>query len=155
MGKTLKRQLKNAGKGKTEVGNDKIVKQLKREIANLKKRLKLALRDLDKQARYYQQQLKRFKQDQQKWVNRQREIAKNKGVIVKYAFIDDIRKIKKYRKGKNRIKIVTKDGGEVIVKDVQIIQASEVEEAADDVIDEVQIEIDNAFKEKRKRKKKR
>merc|ERR1712244_216762 len=34
-----------------------MLKQLKREIANLKKRLKLALRDLDKQARYYQQQL--------------------------------------------------------------------------------------------------
>merc|ERR1712228_196001 len=78
-----------------------------------------------------------------------------KGVIIKYAFIDDIRKIKKYRKGKNRIKIVTRDGGEVIVKDVQIIDASEVEEAADDAIDEVQVEIDNAFKEKRKRKRKR
>merc|ERR1712244_66191 len=97
--KTLKRQLKNAGKGKKVVGDGKIIKQLKREIANLKKRLKLALRDLDKQARYYQQQLKRFKQDQQKWIQRQRDVHKKKGVIVKYAFIDDIRKIKCYRKG--------------------------------------------------------
>merc|ERR1712154_634101 len=116
-------------------GDERLIKQLKREIANLKKRLKLALRDLDKQARYYQQQLKRFKQDQQKWINRQRDVHKKKGVVVKYVFIDDIRKIKVYKKGKNRIKIRTRDGGEVIVKDVQIVEASEVEEAADDIID--------------------
>jgi len=151
----LKRQLKNAGKGKKPVGDDKIIKQLKREIANLKKRLKLALRDLDKQARYYQQQLKRFKQDQQKWINRQRDVHKKKGVVVKYVFIDDIRKIKVYKKGKNRIKIRTRDGGEVIVKDVQIVEASEVEEAADDIIDEVTQEIEAEFKKKKEKKKKK
>jgi len=153
--KTLRRQLKNAGKGKAPVGDDKIIKQLKREIANLKKRLKLALRDLDKQARYYQQQLRRFKQDQQKWINRQRDVHKNKGVVVKYCFIDDIRKIKVYRKGKNRIKIKTVDGGEVVVKDVQIVEATEVEEAADDMIDEVTQEIEAEFKKKKKKKRKK
>eukprot|EP00486_Rosalina_sp_Unknown_P012863 CAMPEP_0201578218 /NCGR_PEP_ID=MMETSP0190_2-20130828/24999_1 /ASSEMBLY_ACC=CAM_ASM_000263 /TAXON_ID=37353 /ORGANISM="Rosalina sp." /LENGTH=1479 /DNA_ID=CAMNT_0048011165 /DNA_START=92 /DNA_END=4531 /DNA_ORIENTATION=+ len=153
--KSLQRQVKNAGKGKKPVGDDKIIKQLKREIANLKKRLKLALRDLDKQARYYQQQLKRFKQDQQKWINRQRDVHKKKGVVVKYVFIDDIRKIKVYKKGKNRIKIRTRDGGEVIVKDVQIVEASEVEEAADDIIDEVTQEIEAEFKKKKKKKRRK
>jgi len=152
--KALERQLKKAGKGKKEVGNDKVVKQLKREIANLRKRLKLALRDLDKQARYYQQQLRRFKQDQQKWITRQRDVAK-KGIVVKYVFIDDIRKIKVYKKGKRRIKIRTRDGGEVIVRDVQIVEASEVEEAADDVIDEVTQELEEEFKKTRRKKKKR
>merc|ERR1711897_132040 len=102
-----------------------------------------------------QQQLKRFKQDQQKWINRQRDVHKKKGVVVKYVFIDDIRKIKVYKKGKNRIKIRTRDGGEVIVKDVQIVEASEVEEAADDIIDEVTQEIEAEFKKKKKKKKKK
>merc|ERR1712083_33217 len=110
--KQLQRELKKAGKGgKNKGGDDRIIKQLKREIANLKKRLKIALRDLDKQARYYQQQLKRFKQDQQKWINRQRDTHTKKGIIVKYVFIDDIRKIKVYKKRKNRIKIRTREGG--------------------------------------------
>ena len=75
--------------------------------------------------------------------------------MVKYVFIDDIRKIKVYKKGKNRIKIRTRDGGEVIVKDVQIVEASEVEEAADDIIDEVTQEIEAEFKKKKKKKRKR
>jgi len=82
-------------------------------------------------------------------------VHKKKGVIVKYAFIDDIRKIKVYRKGKNRIKIQTVDGGEVIVRDIQIVEASEVEEAADDMIDDVQKEIEDEFKKKKKKKKKK
>merc|ERR1712083_408456 len=109
--KQLQRELKKAGKGgKNKGGDDRLIKQLKREIANLKKRLKIALRDLDKQARY-QQQLKRFKQDQQKWITRQRDTHDKKGIIVKYVFIDDIRKIKVYKKRKNRIKIRTREGG--------------------------------------------
>merc|ERR1719474_98905 len=154
--KQLERDVKRAGKGGKKGGNeDRIIKQLKREIANLKKRLKIALRDLDKQARYYQQQLKRFKQDQQKWINRQRDTHKNKGLLVKYVFIDDIRKIKIYKKRKNRIKIRTRDGGEVIVHDVQIVEASEIEEAADDIVDEVTQELEKEFKEKRRKKKKK
>merc|ERR1712244_138325 len=124
----------------------KIIKQLKREIANLKKRLKLALRDLDKQARYYQQQLKRFKQDQQKWITRQRDTHDKKGIIVKYVFIDDIRKIKVYKKRKNRIKIRTREGGEVIVRDVQIVEATDIEEDADDMVDEITQELEKEFK---------
>ena len=85
--------------------------------------------------------------------DRQRDVHKKKGVVVKYVFIDDIRKIKVYKKGKNRIKIKTRDGGEVIVKDVQIVEASEVEEAVDDVIDEVTQEIEAEFKKKKKRRK--
>lgn len=75
--------------------------------------------------------------------------------MVKYVFIDDIRKIKVYKKGKNRIKIRTRDGGEVIVKDVQIVEASEVEEAADDIIDEVTQEIEAEFKKKKKKKRRK
>ena len=114
----LKRQLKNAGKGKKVTDNSREIKQLKREIENLRKRLRMALRDLEKQSRYYQQQLKRFKDDQHKWINKQRNLNKNKKIVVKYCFIDDIRKIKVYRKGKRRIKVKTRDGGEVIIRDV-------------------------------------
>eukprot|EP01084_Bolivina_argentea_P101866 182567_1 len=54
---SLKRQLKKAGRGKKEIGDDKMIKQLKRERANLKKRLELA------------QQLKPSKHDEQKCID--------------------------------------------------------------------------------------
>ena len=74
---------------------------------------------------------------------------------MKYVFIDDIRKIKVYKKRKNRIKIRTRDGGEVIVHDVQIVEASEIEEAADDIVDEVTQELEKEFKKRKRRKKKK
>lgn len=89
-----------------------------------------------------------------RWIQRQRDTKKNKGIVVKYVFIDDIRKIKVYKKRKNRIKIRTREGGEVIVHDVQIVEASEIEEAADDIVDEVTQELEKEFKKRKRRKKK-
>ena len=95
----------------------------------------MALRDLDKQARYYNAQLKRFKDDQNKWIRKQRDLAKNKKIVVKYVFIDDIKKIKVYRKGKRKIRVKTRDGGEVVIRDVDVVEATDIEEEADDEID--------------------
>lgn len=113
-------------------------------------RLKRALRDLAKQQGYYKKQLRRFNQDQQKWVERQRDVHRKSGVVVKYVFIDDIRKIEVYKKRLNRIKIHTRDGDKVTVRELQIVDAPEWDESVDETIDEMTQELQLELIKKRK-----
>merc|ERR1719295_563068 len=117
----LRRQQNKKGKCKKVVSNDKIVKQLKHALGNIKRQFELERKQHKKEMhRLYQ-------------IKQRRE--KN-GVTTKLALIDDIRKIKTYKKHKNCVKIGTHDGAERILRNVPIVEAS-AEEEADDKPDEV------------------
>ena len=90
-----------------------------------------------------------------RWIARQREAKTKKDIVIKYVFIDDIRTVKKYRKGKRRIKIITRDGDPVIVNDCDVIDATEVEEAVDDEQDKFVKELEDELKRTKKKKKKK
>eukprot|EP01083_Nonionella_stella_P072099 194180_1 len=108
--------------------------------------------DLDKQAKYYESLLRRFKLDEQKWIARQREIHKEKNIVIKYVFVDDIRKLKIYKDQTSRARIQTFEGHEVIVKDIEVTSTTEYDEIADEVLDKLMVEIEDELHTKKRRK---
>merc|ERR1712048_37480 len=66
--KILKRKLKHAGNQNGSNMNERKIKRAQREIVAMRRRLKIAIKDTDKQAKYYESLLRRFKQDEQKWI---------------------------------------------------------------------------------------
>ncbi|ETN99683.1 hypothetical protein RFI_37787, partial [Reticulomyxa filosa] len=76
------------------------------------------MKDLEKQRNYYLTQLRKFKDNQDKWIKLQREAMKKKKVIVKYIFLDDIRAMKIYPKRerlRHKVRIKTEKGEDVVV----------------------------------------
>eukprot|EP01084_Bolivina_argentea_P160989 280285_1 len=118
--KILKRKAKHRTSPSMANLNERKIKQARREIYNMKRRLKMAMSDLDKQAKYYESQLRRFKLDEQKWINRQREINKEQNIIIKYVFIDDITKLKLYENNNTKVRISTSEGYDLILRDIII-----------------------------------
>ena len=86
-----------------------------------KKRLKLALMDLQDRTNYYKRQIAAFKKKQSKWLREQRALLKNSKELVKYIFIDDMVQVKFHSKHKDRVKIVTKKGQEVLIEKIKVV----------------------------------
>lgn len=80
-----------------------------------------------------------------RWIQKQQQILDSKDVVVRYIFMENIQTIKLYGDNTSKIKIVTKDGGEVILRDVAIEKVSDLEMQIDDNIDELAREIDEEF----------
>ncbi|ETO23151.1 mRNA splicing factor, Cwf18 family protein, partial [Reticulomyxa filosa] len=114
------------------------VKNLQQEIRVLKKRLKLAMADLDKQRNYYLAQLQRLKDHQDRWIRLQKDALKNKQAIVKYIFLDDVHTMKVYPKRKqprHKVRIETERGEKVVVhiSDVKVYnEGDQIDDEEDD-----------------------
>eukprot|EP00483_Globobulimina_turgida_P001165 UN01167 len=128
--KVLRTKLKNLRGRKRGKTDDKRLRQLLRENRELRKRLRKLMKELNKRRRWYKRSIKIFKNNQDKWINKQRAAWKNKKFIIKYVFLDDIKYIKQYQKPrrgrdkiafKNRVRVKTKGGGETTIKNVEII----------------------------------
>jgi len=131
--KVLQKKLKNL-QGRKEKGEDPRIKNLLRENKQLKKQIKLLMIELNKKRRWFQRCIKSFKSSRQKWVRKQEEALKKKGYLIKYVFLDDVKRIQGYKekangkkggKGKNkyktRVKIKSRDGGVIVLKDVEFV----------------------------------
>merc|ERR1712048_119423 len=99
------------------------------------------MKEVNKKRRYYRRAIKIFKNKQNAWIKAQRSAWKGKKFIIKYVFLDDVKYIKQYqrpRKGRdkikfrNRVRVKTKDGGETLLKDVEIIVLDEDNDDDDD-----------------------
>merc|ERR1712204_12502 len=150
--KVLRNKLKNMPK-KRGKKDDKRLRQLMRENRELRKRLRRMMKEVNKRRRYYRRAIKIFKSKQGNWIKAQRAAWKNKKFIIKYVFLDDVKYIKQYqrpRKGRdrikfrNRVRVKTKDGGEMILKDVEIIVLDEEDGDNADNDDDEQVVVDDA-----------
>ena len=119
------------------------MRNLQKELRVQKRKLKLALLDMEKTAGFYRKEVERFKTRQTKWINEQQLKIKNRKVI-KYVFADDITKIQLRKAGRGGgIKIWTKDGDEAVFTDVDVVlpenyvQKGENADDYDDVLKEV------------------
>jgi len=141
----LQRKLKNL-QARRSKGEDPRIKHLSRENKMLKKQMKLLMIELNKKRRWFQRCIKSFKSSRQKWIKTQEDTLKKKGVLVKYVFLDDVKQIKTYRdkkgdkkggkrgrrKFKNRIKVKARDGGVVVLRDVEIMVLDEDDDGGSD-----------------------
>eukprot|EP01084_Bolivina_argentea_P319254 553751_1 len=91
------------------------IKHKDKEIANLRRRLKLAINDYEKVYGYYKKQLDRFKTNQEKWLKQQKSANKD---ITKYVFADDMKKIKIRKKG---IRVYFGDGEDVVFDGIEVL----------------------------------
>merc|ERR1739848_222598 len=128
------------------------IKQARRQIYNMKRRLKIAILDLDKQAKYYENQIRRFKLDEQKWIAKQKELSREKDIVLKYVFIDDIDKVKLYTENTSKVRLSTHEGSEVVLKEIEVINTTEQDGIADQVIDALLSEIQSEFGTRKRRK---
>merc|ERR1711894_336506 len=108
-----KRKLMSAQRKKTGGVSDKKYKALLRKWMKMRKKLKLALMELEDRSNYYRRQLANFKKKQAKLLRQQKAMLKNKKEGVKYVFIDDMVQVKFHNKHKDRVKVVTKKGKEI------------------------------------------
>lgn len=97
--------------------------------------MRLLMIELNKKRRWFQRCIKSFKSSRQKWIKNQEDALKKKGVLVKYVFLDDVKQMKLYKdkkggnnkkgrgrgKFKNRIKVKSRDGGVIVLRDVDIV----------------------------------
>jgi len=159
--RVLRNKIKNLSGKRRGKGDDKRLRQLIRENRELRKRLRKMMKELNKRRRWYNRAIKIFKNNQNKWVKAQRSALKNKGLIIKYVFLDDVKYIKQYqkpRKGRerikfrNRVRVKTKGGGETTLKNVEI-QVLDAEEGDSDSDDDAGADKDGKRKKKRKKKK--
>ena len=102
-----------------EKNYERTIKHKEKEIANLRRRLKLAINDYEKVYQYYKKQLDLFKKNQQKWLDQQKSNNKD---VTKYVFADDIRKIKIRKKG---VRIYFGDGEDVIFDNIEILRGKD------------------------------
>eukprot|EP01083_Nonionella_stella_P185389 675847_1 len=160
--KVLRNKNKNLSGKKRGRGDDKRVRQLIRENRELRKRLRKLMKELNKRRRWYKRHIRVFKKNQDKWIKTQRNAFKDKKLIIKYVFLDDVKYIKQYqkpRKGrdkikfKNRIRVKTKGGGETTVKGVEIIVVDADNDDDDDDDDAEDTNDDNGKKNGKKKKK--
>ena len=91
--------------------------------------------ELNKKRRWFQRCIKSFKSSRQKWIKKQEDTLKKKGFLIKYVFLDDVKKIQGYKekpgnkkggkgkgkKYKNKVKIKARDGGVIVLKDVEFV----------------------------------
>merc|ERR1712048_789212 len=101
------------GKGKNN--ND----QYKRKWIQERKKLKMAQLEFQDRANNYRKQLAAFRKRQAKWLRQQKNAIKGKKAAVKYVFIDDMVSVKINQKYKDRIKIVTRKGREILVDHIK------------------------------------
>ena len=100
----------------------------------LKKQIKLLMIELNKKRRWFQRCIKSFRSNRSKWIKQQEDALKKKGVLIKYVFLDDVKQIKTFKdpkksakakgnklKFKNKIKVKSRDGGVIVLKDVEIV----------------------------------
>eukprot|EP01083_Nonionella_stella_P072177 194437_1 len=131
--KVLQKKLKNL-QGRKEKGEDPRIRNLQRENKQLKKQIKMLMIELNKKRRWFQRCIKSFKSSRQKWIKTQEDTLKKKGFLIKYVFLDDVKQIKAYKekgakkgkgKGKgrfkNKIKVKSRDGGVIVLKDVEFV----------------------------------
>eukprot|EP01084_Bolivina_argentea_P111484 198881_1 len=131
--KVLQRKLKNL-QGRKDKGEDPRIRNLLRENKQLKKQIKMLMIELNKKRRWFQRCIKSFKSSRQKWIKQQEDTFKKKGYLIRYVFLDDVKQIKTYKdkasgnkkggkklKFKNKIKVKSRDGGVIVLKDVEIV----------------------------------
>lgn len=106
---------------KTGGVSDKKYKALLRKWMKMRKKLKLALMELEDRSNYYRRQLANFKKKQAKLLRQQKAMLKNKKEGVKYVFIDDMVQVKFHNKHKDRVKVVTKKGKEILVEKIKVV----------------------------------
>eukprot|EP01084_Bolivina_argentea_P119890 212552_1 len=121
-----------SGKRQTNT-TDPRLRQLIVENRELRKKLRKTFLVIKKEKRWYQRTINIFKTNQNKWIEKQRAIFKDKNIIIKYVFVDDIKYIKQYQKHKkstnenskpefrNKVKFKMKNGGETTKSGVEII----------------------------------
>ena len=68
-----------------------------RENKMLKKQIKLLMIELNKKRRWFQRCIKSFKSSRQKWIKKQEEALKKKWYLIKYVFLDDVKRIQGYK----------------------------------------------------------
>merc|ERR1712154_503825 len=142
--KVLQKKLKNL-QGRKGKGEDPRIRHLLRENRMLKKQIKLLMIELNKKRRWFQRCIKSFRKNRSKWIKSQEDALKKKGVLIKYVFLDDVKQIKTFKdpkksaKGKgnklkfrNRIKVKSRDGGVIVLKDVEIVVLDNDIDAGDD-----------------------
>ena len=97
------------------------MRNLKKELRVQKRKLRLALQDMEKTAGFYRKELEKFKARQTKWIEEQK-IHLKKNRVIKYVFADDIKKIQLRKAGRGGgIKIWTKEGDEAVFTDVDVV----------------------------------
>ena len=82
-----KRKLMSAQRKKTEGVSNKKYKALLRKWMKMKKKLKLAMMELEDRTNFYRRQMAQFKKKQAKLLKKQKGSLKNGGV--KFVFVDD------------------------------------------------------------------
>jgi len=140
----LARKLKNL-QARRSKGEDPRIKHLNRENKMLKKQMRLLMIELNKKRRWFQRCIKSFKSSRQRWIKQQEDTLKKKGVLVKYVFLDDVKQMKLYKdkkggakkgrgrgKFKNRIKVKSRDGGVIVLRDVDIVVLDDDDDPDDD-----------------------
>eukprot|EP01084_Bolivina_argentea_P153382 267448_1 len=109
---------RKGGKGGT---SDAKYKALLRKWMNEPKKLKLALMEFEDRASFHRRQIANFKKQQTKWLRQQKSTLKSKKHAVKFVFMDDMAAIKINNKYKDRVKIITTKGKEILVEKVRVI----------------------------------
>jgi len=141
--KVLQKKLKNL-QGRKGAGEDPRIKHLMHENKMLKKQIRLLMIELNKKRRWFQRCIKSFKSSRQKWIKKQEDTLKKKGFLIKYVFLDDVKKIQGYKepdkgkkggkgkaKYKNKVKVKSRDGGVIVLKDVEFVVLDDDDDDSD------------------------
>eukprot|EP01084_Bolivina_argentea_P214210 363706_1 len=164
--KVLKSQMQHLKCKKEKQTADPRVGALRKENRDLRmKLLKDTLVTINKRKQWYNRSIKVFKNNQQKWIDKQQKTFKDKKLIIKYVFMDDIKYIKQYKKSpknsqkngqqinnnslqfKNKVQFQMKNGGETTKNNVEIIVLDEDKSQAkhDEEIDKFMNELMEEF----------
>jgi len=104
--------------------------------------------NLRTQALYYEQQLARFQEERKRWVDKQEEILETEQLAVQYVFLENIETVKLFGDGASKIRVITKDGGEITLHDINVTNATELEKSVDDNLRAIALDIEAEVKTK-------
>lgn len=120
--KEIKKLSKSNNSNNDSLFYQRKLKRQKKEVFNLKRRLRLAIMDMERAMTYYRKQIDLWKKNQKQWIVKQQETVINDNYIIKYIWADDITKVRLRKRGKGGgLRIWFNDGDQAVFTDIDVI----------------------------------